>query len=135
MSFEIEGRLHKIFETEQKTGSFQAREFVLEISSGNYPQLIKFQLTQEKCATLDSYSENTAVKVYFDLRGREWNGKYLTNLNAWRVDAATGNTAAPSQGSDMPMTTAKPASAKTEVGFPDSGDEPPQMPFDVDLPF
>ena len=26
------------------------------------------------------------MKVYFDLRGREWNEKYFTNLNAWRVE-------------------------------------------------
>jgi hypothetical protein len=37
---------------------------------------------------LDRFSEGDKVKVSFDLRGREWNGKYLTNLNAWRVDNA-----------------------------------------------
>lgn len=37
---------------------------------------------------LDSYQEGDRVKVSFDLRGREWNGKYLTNLNAWRMERA-----------------------------------------------
>jgi hypothetical protein len=86
MSFEIEGRLHKKFETEKKTETFQAREFVLEIQDGNYSQYIKFQLVQDRCGLLDPFAEGTDVKVYFDLRGREWNGKYFTNLNAWRVD-------------------------------------------------
>ena len=26
------------------------------------------------------------MKVHFDLRGREWQGKYFTNLNAWKVE-------------------------------------------------
>jgi hypothetical protein len=86
MAFEVEGKLHKIFTTEQRSASFQTREFVLEVPDGNYPQLIKFQAVQERCGILDAFREGDAVKVSFDLRGREWNGKYLTNLNAWRID-------------------------------------------------
>lgn len=88
MAFEVEGKLHRIFPTEQKSASFSAREFVLEIPDGNYPQLVKFQAVQERCALLDNYREGDRIKVSFDLRGREWNGKYLTNLNAWRIDKA-----------------------------------------------
>jgi hypothetical protein len=86
MSFEIEGKLHKKFETENKTATFQAREFVIIISEDNYPQYIKFQLTQDRCALIDDYEEGKPIKVHFDLRGREWNDKYFTNLNAWRLE-------------------------------------------------
>jgi single-strand DNA-binding protein len=92
MSFEIEGKLIKKYETESKTDSFQAREFVIEIGDGNYPQFIKFQLVQDKCSLLDHLNEGESVKVNFDLRGREWNGKYFTNLNAWRVQSTGGIT-------------------------------------------
>ena len=88
MAFEVEGKLHRLFPTEQKSQSFQTREFVLEIPDGNYPQLVKFQSVQDRCAMLDNYKEGDRIKVSFDLRGREWNGKYLTNLNAWRVERA-----------------------------------------------
>jgi single-strand DNA-binding protein len=93
MAFEVVGRLHRLFATEQKSSSFSTREFVLEIPDGNYPQLIKFQAVQDRCAILDRFSEGDNIKVSFDLRGREWNGKYLTNLNAWRVEAADGSDA------------------------------------------
>jgi len=86
MSFEIEGKLHKVFETESKTASFQAREFVIVISEDNYPQYVKFQLTQDKCSAIDGFEPGSQVKVHFDLRGREWNEKYFTNLNAWRIE-------------------------------------------------
>ncbi|MFZ1703944.1 MAG: DUF3127 domain-containing protein [Saprospiraceae bacterium] len=91
MSFEIEGILVKKFDTESKTSSFQTREFVIT-TEGTYPQFVKFQLTQDKCQIVDEYQENDKVKVFFDLRGREWQGKYFTNLNAWKLEKASGST-------------------------------------------
>ena len=85
-SFEIQGKLHKVFPSENKSGSFQAREFVIEVESGQYSQFVKFQLTQDRCDLIDSYSEGEEIQVSFDLRGREWDGKYFTNLNAWRLN-------------------------------------------------
>lgn len=100
MSFEIQGKLHKKYDVETKTASFQAREFILLIEEGNYPQYIKFQLTQERCNILDSYEEGGSVKVWFDLRGREWNEKYFTNLNAWKMEKLSESPEA--AGNDLP---------------------------------
>ncbi|TXB67896.1 DUF3127 domain-containing protein [Phaeodactylibacter luteus] len=123
MSFEVEGKLHKKFDTEQKTDSFQAREFVIE-TEGNYPQFVKFQLVQDRCALVDPFEEGQIIKVHFDLRGREWNGKYFTNLNAWRVEQ--GGAAAPpsATGGSMP----------SDDPFPSADDEPATQ-ADDDLPF
>ena len=85
-SFEIQGKLHKVFPSENKSGNFQAREFVIEVESRQYSQLIKFQLTQERCDLIDSYSEGEEIQVHFGLRGREWDSKYFINLNAWRLN-------------------------------------------------
>ena len=85
MSFEIEGKLHKKFPEETKGESFRVRDFVIE-TDGQYPQFIKFQLTQDRCSAIESYNEGEMIKVSFDLRGREWNEKYFTNLNAWRIE-------------------------------------------------
>lgn len=54
-AFSIEGTVHKVFETEQKGASFSVRNFVLEVA-GQYPQLIQFQLTQDRCALIDKFS-------------------------------------------------------------------------------
>lgn len=124
MAFEVEGKLHRIFPTEQKSQSFQAREFVLEVPDGNYPQLVKFQAVQDRCGLLDNFSEGDRIKVSFDLRGREWNGKYLTNLNAWRIErAGEGDTSAGMSNERFP---ADP--------FPDYTNTPPPANMD-DLPF
>ncbi len=122
MSFEVVGRLHKKFDTENKTETFQAREFVLEVESGNYPQFVKFQLVQDRCALLDPHEEGQNIKVHFDLRGREWNGKYFTNLNAWRIENPEPSPA-----------TAPPASGG-DGSFPSAADDPGDS-ADDDLPF
>jgi len=88
MAYKATGRLHKVFDTEQKSASFSAREFVIEMVDGKFPQMVKFQLTQDKCSLIDDYSEGEDISVDFDLRGREWNDKYFTNLNAWRIARA-----------------------------------------------
>lgn len=130
MSFEVTGKLHKVYETENKTGSFSAREFVIEVDSGNYPQFVKFQLVQDRCNLIDDYREGEPIKVHFDLRGREWNGKYFTNLNAWRLEKVTeGSSAAPAA--------AKAASSMAggTASFPTTADEPLSPASDDDLPF
>lgn len=127
MAFEVEGKLFRIFPTEQKTATFQTREFVLEVPDGNYPQLIKFQAVQERCAQLDGYREGDQVKISFDLRGREWQGRFLTNLNAWRIERAQSGGAAES-----------PSHHDTAGGgdpFPNYHDAPPPPPPTDDLPF
>ncbi len=86
MSFEVEGTLYRKFETETKTETFQARDFVLKVDDGKYPQLVKFQLTQDRCQLIDPFPEGERLRVHFDLRGREWNGKFFTNLNAWKLE-------------------------------------------------
>ena len=80
MAYEAVGKLHRVFPTEQKTSTFSAREFVVEIPDGNYPQYIKFQAVQDRCNILDNFKEGEQVKVHFDLRGLECQGKFFCTL-------------------------------------------------------
>lgn len=96
-SYEAVGKLHHLTETQQVKDTFRKREFVLEIQDGNYPQHIKFQVTQDRCSIMDSYKVGQDLKVLFNLRGRPFQNKdgqtvYYTNLEAWRIEAA-GSTA------------------------------------------
>lgn len=94
-SYEAIGKLHHLTETQQVKDTFRKREFVLEIQDGNYPQHIKFQVTQDRCSIMDSYKVGQELKVLFNLRGRPFQNKdgqtvYYTNLEAWRIEAAGG---------------------------------------------
>ncbi len=123
MSFEITGKLYKKFDTEVKSERFQAREFVLLLDEGQYPQYIKFQLTQDRCNLIDQYEEGEMIKVHFDLRGREWNGKFFTNLNAWRIESV------------QPDAPAAPDAPPAADDFPTAADEPADTGDFEDLPF
>lgn len=94
-SYEAVGTLHAVMDTQQVKDTFRKREFVIEMQDGNYPQHIKFQVTQDRCALLDNYKVGQEVKVLFNLRGRPFQGKdgstmYFTNLEAWRIEASQG---------------------------------------------
>ncbi len=139
MSFEIVGKLYKKFPAESKSPTFQAREFVLEFAEGNYPQLIKFQLTQDRCQLLENYEEGEEIKVHFDLNGREWQGKFFTNLTCWRIEksGAEGATTA----SEKPVQQVQKATAQSKAppppssDFPTLADEPFKTVGEDDLPF
>lgn len=135
MAFEIVGKLYKKFETESKSATFQVREFVLEVMDGNYPQMAKFQLAQERCNLIDSYNEGEEIKVHFDLRGREWQGKFFTTLNCWRIEKPNGETAKPvQQAATAPKQTPPPT---IDDAFPTAKDAPATATnfADDDLPF
>lgn len=130
MAYQVEGKLVKKYDTESKTASFSAREFVLEVPDGNYPQFVKLQLVQDRCSLIDPFNEGDMMRVDFDLRGREWQGKYFTSLNAWKVGKADGtaaaapNAAAPAQSaptqapaSPMPTAENEPAVSADDLPF------------------
>jgi len=96
MSLEVTGKLFRVFETQAISASFEKREFVVVIDEDTkYPQHIKFELAQDKCAIIDNFHEGRNITVSFNLRGREWQGKYFTNLQAWRIQDASTVTAPP----------------------------------------
>jgi len=96
MSLEIEGKLFLDLQTQQVSDKFKKREFVLLTDTHTeYPQHVKMELTQDKCDLLEMFKEGQTIKVSFNLRGREWNGKYFTNLQAWRIQDASTVTAPP----------------------------------------
>ncbi len=111
MSFEVQGRLHEIFDEVQVSDKFRKREFVLEIPDGSFTQHVKFQLTQDKCGVVDQYKIGDEVKVNFNLSGKPFtkNGTtmYFTNLQAWRIEnagAASGGGKASPNRAEQPAT-------------------------------
>lgn len=109
MAMEATGKLHAIFDTKQVSERFTKREFVLEIVDGKFPQTVLFQLTGDRCASLDELAVGDEVRVEFNLRGREWRSpqgevKYFNSLDVWRIEPARGAASAgrPSRGRRAP---------------------------------
>ncbi len=144
MAYEATGTLIVDMGTQQVSEKFRKREFVLEIQDGQYPQQVKFQLTQDKSDLLNNFAVGTDLTVTFDLRGRGYdkNGQmlYFTNLEAWKIAAAGGGAPAGgggNYGQQQPASAPqqRPA-ANTNAGF-QKQNAPTAVPdaADNDLPF
>lgn len=81
----FEGVVKAIFDTQEFKKSFKKREIVVS-SDEEYPQDIKFEFTDENGINkLDVISEGERVKIAFQLKGSEWQGKFFTNLRAMAI--------------------------------------------------
>jgi hypothetical protein len=126
MSLEVTGKLLVKYETLQVSEKFKKREFVIEIAeeiNGNiYTNYGKFQLVQNKCEIIDRFNTGDTVKVSFNVKGNSYvdkkdgTTKYLSNLDAWRVEQINTPTA-PSPIDDTPTTNAMAGMAKDDMPF------------------
>lgn len=69
--------------TSKSGNAWQKRNFVIE-TSGQYPKKVCLQLFGDKVKDCPNVGDE--VKVSFDPESREWNGKWFTQLNAWKVE-------------------------------------------------
>ena len=88
---EIKGKIKKILETIEISDRFRKREFIIEYSNNpEYPQVILFEMIQDRCEILDQFKEGQQVEIFFDLKGREWTSpqgeiRYFNKLQAWKI--------------------------------------------------
>ena len=88
MSYQIEGTIKVIEDTQTFSSGFSKREFVIT-TDDKYPQNIKFEATKEKVEMLDKSRVGDNISVSFNIRGNEWpedSGKYYVNLQAWKIE-------------------------------------------------
>jgi len=88
--YELEGKVKEVFEEQTFGSGFRKKEFVVTTDE-KYPQDIKFECVQDKIEQVDGLASGEMVTVKFDVRGREWNGKYFVNLNAWQITRSNGS--------------------------------------------
>ena len=88
---EVQGKVKLIGEI-QKIGSkgFVKAELIVE-TDGEYPQPINIEFTGDNTDFLAKLSVGDLVKVFINLRGREWTSpegvvKYFNSIQGWKVD-------------------------------------------------
>ena len=102
--FQITGTLKAKFQESQVSDKFRKREFVITENSSQYPQILSFQLTQDRCSLIDNVNLGDEIKVHFNLRGREWTNaqgevKYFNSLEAWKIEGGKATAPAATQNS------------------------------------
>jgi len=88
MAYELTGKIKLIQDVQTFGSGFTKREFVVTVEDGKFPQDICLECIQDKAGLLDAVQEGQQVSVSFDIRGREYKGRYFNNLQAWRIKAA-----------------------------------------------
>lgn len=112
--FSITGTVHHVGAVETRGAKgFQVQSLVLAVADGEFEQYVKFEVTGKKVEILRPVEVGMDATVHFDLRGREWQGKFFTNLVAWKVELKS------------PASATDPLPEPT----PESGDKNMEVPF------
>ena len=88
---EIQGRIKQIFPSQIiGQNGFEKRDLVI-ITEEQYPQTIIIQFTQQRCDLLNNLQVGQNVKVYINIRGREWTNpqgeiKYFNTIEGWKIE-------------------------------------------------
>lgn len=162
-ALELEGKiLHKLpaQSGQSARGNWARQDFVVEYPDGNFNSQALFSAWgEDKVNDLARFNEGDSVKVSFNVRAREYNGKWFNDLRVWRLTrpgqqapAAGAPAPAASQApvyQDVPAQAASQApylaapgyqSAQADPGFqqvppPTFDDLPAADPAEDDLPF
>ena len=95
MAYELTGKIKLIQEPKTFDSGFTKREMVVIVEDGKYPQEINLEFVQDKVSLLEALQPGQEVTVSFDIRGREYNGRYFNNLQGWKITMAGSEAEAP----------------------------------------
>lgn len=126
---DINGRVIQVLPEqtgEGKNGTWRKQDFVIETES-QYPKKICFTVWGDK---IDSQmmQEGNQLNVSFDIESREYNGRWYTDVKAWKMEmAGEGQSSSGGFAPQSAAAAAPSAPAKLSEELKASGDD--------DLPF
>jgi hypothetical protein len=84
---EIKGKVVSILEVQTGTsakGEWRKGGYVIETLDDKYPKKIAIDLFNDNLDDCPTVGE--VVKSYINIESREYNGKYYTNIGAWKIE-------------------------------------------------
>lgn len=96
MDLQITGRVIEVLEEQSGTsqnGPWRKQEFILE-TGGQYPKQI---CVVQWGDNIDKFgvSEGETLTAHIDIQSREYNGRWYTDVKAWRVERDGGSDGPP----------------------------------------
>lgn len=97
---EIVGTINQLLEIQSGTSKagneWKKQEFVIDVVGTQYPRQVCFTMFgEDKINILQGLTTGDEIKVSFDLDSREFNGRWYTNVNAWKVEKQGGTNTPP----------------------------------------
>ena len=130
MALELEGRIVRKLGVQTGTsarGTWSKQEFVFEYQEGNFPTQVCMNVWgEDKVRDLEKYQVGDKVKISFNLSSREYNGRWYTDVRAWRIEPAGAAQPAPQYAQSAPAAPAPaPMPTADDMSTPLSDDDLP----------
>ena len=125
-TMKVEGKILEISSVQTFASGFQKRTIVVETSAEKYPQQIPVEFVQDNIQKLDGLQVGDGVSVAFNLRGREFQGRYFVNLAGWNVRSTDESRRG---ASNSPAEAESPQEAGSESGGGGEGVDSGEIPF------
>ena len=112
---EISGRLVQILPTQTgmgKNGEWKKNSFVIE-TADKFPKKVCIIAWKDLVDQVQQIPVGSQVNVSFDVESREYNGKWYTDVKAWKVVASGGGMSSGSR-NEAPMPSEEPPGADTD---------------------
>lgn len=90
MSLEVTGRIIQVMDEvggQSPRGAWKKQEFVIETAE-QYPKKICLSVWGEKVDALKQFKEGANVTASINIESREYNGRWYTDVRAWRLQPA-----------------------------------------------
>jgi hypothetical protein len=116
---EISGRLVQTLPTQTgmgKNGEWKKCSFIIE-TADKFPKKICIIAWKDLVDQIQQIPSGTQVNVSFDVESREYNGKWYTDVKAWKIvsGGSADTTPAPNRSrAEAPMPTSEPPGSETD---------------------
>jgi hypothetical protein len=101
---EVQGKLINVLDTQSGKSSngkeWSKKDFVIQTDAKYNPEICFTLFGTDKINILDNVSIGDEIEVHFNLSSREYNGKYYTQANAWKIEKIANEV---EQGEEMPF--------------------------------
>lgn len=115
---------------EGKNGPWKKQDLIVE-TDGQYPKKICVTVWGDKI-DLNRFKPGDSIELFFDVESREFNGRWYTDVKAWKIEAAGGGNSSAQDEADYFNAPQKSVSKSPAKSSPP---EPIPPPDDDDLPF
>ena len=131
---ELTGKLIQVLEEQTgdgKNGKWSKCDFVIEVAHDKYPKKVCITAWGDLIGTVKATPIDSELKVSFDISSREYNGRWYTDVKAWKVEGGSGG------GSSQPSRSNNANYSNSNANSNSGGNEGSQERYvsEDDLPF
>jgi hypothetical protein len=129
MALELQGKLVQINPEQTgtgKNGTWVRQEMIIETAE-QFPKKVCISCWGDKVEQIKNLKPGTDIKVAVNAESREYNGKWYTDLRAWKIDANGSSAGNSNSGNNYQQQQQQPAYNQAQPI--------PSQPANDDLPF